>query len=227
MRVLVVDDENLGLKRLTRMLEEMEVEHISFQDSQEALEFAQRGVFDVALLDISMLEIDGKELAKMLLELNPDAFVIFQTAYEEHALEAFKIGAIDYLLKPFSKEHLEGALRRAKEYQARAKKRFLVKYGDDSFVVEDSEIYYIEADLSEIVIRTRDEFFYYKEKISDIKKLMPKNFFKIHRSIIINVDKIKNIKTLTQSRLEFSFEGIDDVVVSSKEGAKKFREFFK
>jgi two-component system LytT family response regulator len=225
-KILVVDDESLALKRLTRMLQELGESLVGFESPNDALEYASKNHFDIALLDINMPEIDGKELALKLLEKNPNSFIIFQSAYEEHALEAFKIGAIDYLLKPFSKEQLKLALKRAKEYHLGSAKKFLLKRGDESYLVSQSDIYYIEADLSEVIIRSKEEFFYYKDKISDIEKELSKNFFRVHRSFIINVDKIKQIKTLSQSRLQFSFEGIDDVVVSSKDGARKFREFF-
>lgn len=226
MNILVVDDEFLALTRLTRMLEELGHKNMIFENPKEALEHTSKEYFDVALLDINMPQMNGKELALELLKTNPDIFIIFQSAYEEHALEAFKIGAIDYLLKPFSKEQLQSSLKRASEYRQERKKRFLVRCDEDSILLEDSEILYIEASLSEVIIRTREGFFYYKEKISDIEKELPKNFFKIHRSIIINLDKIKNFRTLDQSRLEFSFKDVGDVVVSSKDGAKKFREFF-
>ncbi|MFP4331766.1 MAG: LytR/AlgR family response regulator transcription factor [Campylobacterales bacterium] len=227
MRVLVVDDEALALSRIERMLGELEVEHSAYSNELEALEYAKKNYFDVALLDINMPNIDGKELARRFIEINQNCFVVFQTAYDEHAVEAFRIGAIDYLLKPFSKEQLQASLLRAKEYRAHAKARFLIRQDRSSFLVEDAQIYYIEADLGEVIVRTKDEFLYLKQKISDIESKLPSNFFRIHRSFIINLDMVKEIETVQQSKLEFSFKGIKDIVSSSKDGAKKFRELFK
>jgi len=77
--------------------------------------------------------------------------------------------------------------------------------------------------LDEIIVRFKESDGYVKRKISDIERLLKgRNFFKIHRSCIVNVDKIRSLETIEQSKLKISFQGIDSVVTSSKEGAKAF-----
>ena len=91
MKVLIVDDENLAISRLQRLLNDEGVEDItSFTNPQDALKECIKSKFDVVFLDISMPGITGLELANMILELEPKTFVVFQTAYSEYALEAYR-----------------------------------------------------------------------------------------------------------------------------------------
>nr|WP_306458743.1 LytTR family DNA-binding domain-containing protein [Aliarcobacter vitoriensis] len=105
-------------------------------------------------------------------------------------------------------------------------KKILGKVSNKIYLVEIDEIFYIKADLYEIMIRTKDNFIYAKKKISDIEELLQdRDFFRVHRSYIVNVDKIKSVKSVEQSKLEIYFDDIEEFIVSSKDGAKDFREY--
>lgn len=225
MKILLVDDENLALSRLERMVKELGFEFDSFNDPQKALQCLAQNSYDMAILDINMPQIDGTALAKEIKYMQPECFVVFQTAYEEYALKAYELGAIGYLLKPYSKEDLELNIKRAKSYKKQKGKKFMTKNGNEYYLVDEEDIYYIEADLTEVIIRSSHGFSYYNKKISQMEHMLGESFFKIHRSYIINLNQIDKMKTKEQSKIEFSFKGIDDVVESSKDGAKKFREF--
>lgn len=228
MNILVMDDESLALKRVERLLKELGYA-CTCVDTQIGLEEAlMKERFDVFILDIQMPTISGIDVAKNLLKAHPEAFIIFQTAYEHYALKAFEVGAIDYLLKPFDKEALKRSIERALLYQKERHISFITKNKEESYLISQEEIIYVEADLNEVIIRTKEHFSYLDKQISHMEKVLdPKLFFRIHRSFLINVTAIKQILTIEQSKLEFSFKTIDDVITSSKEGAKKFRETYK
>ena len=119
MRVLIVDDEQAARRRLTIMLEELDVEVVGeAENGLRALELIGERQPEVVLLDIAMPEVDGFDVARSLPD--PKPLVIFQTAYDEYALQAFEHEAIDYLVKPVTLERLERALSRAKERQRAA-----------------------------------------------------------------------------------------------------------
>jgi two-component system LytT family response regulator len=93
--------------------------------------------------------------------------------------------------------------------------------------LKPEEIYYVKADLSEVMLRSTKGFSYYAHKISDLEKqLLGHDFVRIHRSYLININKIKEMETIEQSKLRFSFKDISDQIESSKDGAKYFRNKF-
>lgn len=230
MKILIVDDEELARARLLRMLGTLEYTQIQqAQNADEAIELAKKEKFDIVFLDINMPGTSGLEVGYELKYINPDVSIIFQTAYEEHALKAFDIGAVAYLVKPYSTEQLKNSLERVKLPKNTEDKEFriLSKYGDSYLLLKPEEIHYVKADLSEVMIRTSKGFSYYAQKISDLsEKLEPYGFTRIHRSYLINIDEIKEMETIEQSKLRFSFRNNSDTIESSKDGAKAFREKF-
>jgi two-component system LytT family response regulator len=229
MKILIVDDEALALSRLKRMLNTLGYEDITEADNPtDALELVKKERFDLALLDINMPGSNGLELGYELRYHQDDIAIIFQTAYDEHALKAFDIGAVGYLVKPFSIEQLEATIERVKVQDKKPDDlRIMSKAGDNYYLLKPEEIYYIKADLSEVMIRSQKGFSYYAQKISDLeKKLENHNFIRIHRSYLLNIDKIKEIETIEQSKLRFSLNDISDQIESSKDGAKAFRNKF-
>ncbi len=114
MRVLIVDDEAAARRRLSIMLDDMDVEVVGeAENGVQALEMTAERLPDLLLLDIAMPEVDGFDVARHLGAHKP--MIVFQTAYDEYALEAFEHEALDYLVKPVKREKLQRALDRARE----------------------------------------------------------------------------------------------------------------
>ena len=230
MKIMVVDDEKLAISRLTRLLNDEGFEDIkSFSSPSDALIEITKTKYDVIFLDISMPQMSGLELANAILTIEPNTFIVFQTAYSEYAIEAFKIGGIDYLLKPVENSEIKRVFEKIKAFKQssnQSDEKLLGKRGNKIYLIKIDDIYFIKADLDEVIIRIKDTDVYVKRKIGDLEKLLDKKkFFRIHRSIIVNVDKIKSMESVEQSKLTISFEDIDSIVTSSKDGAKEFREY--
>jgi two-component system LytT family response regulator len=229
MQILIVEDEALARQRLARLLNTLGYDQITqTKSAKEAIEQLQENRFDIAFLDINMPGMSGLELGYELRYHQEDIAIIFQTAYSEHALEAFDIGAVGYLVKPYSIDQLKQAIERLdRAKKSTEKPRLLTKNGEHYFLFQPEDIYYVKADLAEVIIRTQKDFSYYARKISDLESLLtPYNFIRVHRSYLINLDKIKAMETIEQSKIRFTFEGISDEVESSKDGAKLFRQRF-
>ena len=227
---MIVDDESLALSRLKRLLNENGIEDITaFDNPIEALKEITKTKFDAVFLDISMPNITGLELADSIIQLEPKTFIIFQTAYSEFALEAYKSGGMGYLIKPIESNDIKNILEKVRNFKNslnEESKKILGKRGDKLYLIDISDIYYIKADLDEVIVRIKDADAYVRRKIGDLETLLSgKNFFRVHRSYIVNVDKIKSMKSVEQSKLQIFFDGIDEIITSSKEGAKDFREY--
>ncbi len=231
MKVLVIDDEPLAVERLKIELKKVgEIIISAFTNVSAFLkEIEKNRDFDIAFVDIKMPEMSGLELAQRVNSINPNIFIVFVTAFPDYAIDAFKVGAIDYILKPYSTDEIKRVIERAKDYMKRKSKSFLVRDFDGSYkIVFSSDVYYIKAELKDCLLRTANEFYYYPAKISDLEQILySESFERVHRSYLINLKKVNRIKTVHQSKLEFYFNDIKDVVLSSKEGAKVFREKYK
>ena len=227
---MIVDDESLALSRLKRLLNENGIDDITaFDNPIEALKEVTKTKFDAVFLDISMPNITGLELADSIIQLEPKTFIIFQTAYSEFALEAYKSGGMGYLVKPIESNDIKNILEKIRNFKSSSdeqSKKILGKRGDKLYLIDISDIYYIKADLDEVIVKIKETDAYVRRKIGDLEILLNgKNFFRVHRSYIVNVDKIKSMKSVEQSKLQIFFDGIDEIITSSKEGAKDFREY--
>jgi two-component system LytT family response regulator len=232
MKVLIVDDENLALSRLKRLLNEAGITDITaFENPIEAIKEVAKTKFDIAFLDISMPQLSGLELANHIAEVSPKTFIVFQTAYNEYALEAFQSGGFAYLLKPISLEEIQQTLEKVKTLissnsSETVEKRIIGKSGNRLYIINADDIYYIKADLDEVIVKIKEADVYVRKKIGELEMLLDTaNFYRIHRSYIVNIDKIKSMRSVEQSKLEISFKEISSTVTSSKDGAKHFREY--
>ncbi len=229
MRLLIVEDEPLATERLKRILQSIgRFSIVDFKSAEDALAFLRRDSnFDVAFLDIRMPGISGIELAYRISAINPDIFIVFQTAYSNYALDAFRVGAIDYIVKPYLREDILKVIDRITKYSKKVNKRkILVKTSSNSYeLVDCDEILFIKAELHESVLVTNRGEFLFPANISILeKKLKDLGFERVHRSYLINLKKVSKIKTVEQSKLKFYFKDSDLTVTSSKEGGKTFRE---
>jgi len=230
MKVLIVDDESLALSRLKRLLKEAGITDITAcENPLEAMKEIGKNSFDLAFLDINMPQISGLELANHIMEVSPKTFIVFQTAYAEYALEAFQNGGVGYLVKPVPLEEIEKVLEKVRTLSSSSNdtdKKIMGKSGSRLYIINTDDIYYIKADLDEVIVKIKEADVYVRKKIGELEMLLDTpNFFRVHRSYIVNIDKIKSMKSVEQSKLEISFKDISSIVTSSKDGAKIFRDY--
>ena len=217
-KVLVVDDEFLGRERIRSLLSEHADIKIVGEcvNGREAVEAIQNLKPDLVFLDVQMPKIDGFEVVEIIGTENMPA-VIFVTAYDEYAIRAFEINAVDYLLKPFDKERFEKAVERAKreiktqespteirenlrellkevKTEPQFLKRIPVKSANGTTFVPTEEIDWISASGHYLELHIGNETHLIREKLSVIEtKLDPRIFMRIHRSTIVNVDRIESL----------------------------------
>lgn len=232
MKLLLVDDEALALDRLERILNAKKAGKLfRAQSQEEAIKLFKDHIkgtpFNLVFLDIEMPGQNGIELAHTFLEWVPTTHIVFQTAYDHYLQDAFAVGSLDYLLKPIDEEKIERVLERFNRLYKAPKMNELIfnaRLGDDIHLIRPGELFYVKADLDEVVLRTAEKSLYLSRKISEMEELLvSQGFFRIHRSVLVNLHKVKKLTSLSQSRYEIFFHNLAESVQTSKEGARLLR----
>jgi two-component system response regulator AlgR len=198
MRVLVVDDEPLARQRLRALLGEVapQAQVSEAANGAEALSGAGQELPDVVLLDIRMPGIDGLEVARHLAGLPAPPAVVFTTAYDQHALDAFEARAVDYLLKPVRAERLGAALARAQALrptlvaradarEARRRTHLCVSGHGGLELVPVAEIRYLCAEHKYVTIGTPGGERLTEEPLKDLEAELGESFLRVHRSALV------------------------------------------
>jgi two-component system, LytTR family, response regulator len=213
-QAIIADDEVLARQKLRHLLEdEKDVEIVGEgSTAQETIELANLTEPDLILLDIQMPGMDGFDVISALSSRKPPMSprIIFTTAFDQYALRAFEINAIDYLLKPFTRERLQHAIQRAREQIAvqgdgakHTKKNnepyttgVIFKSRGRILFLPVSDIRWIGAEENYVRICTEKENHLLRETMANFEtRLDPNSFIRVHRSAIVNLQFVKEIRT--------------------------------
>jgi two-component system response regulator AlgR len=199
LKVFIADDEAIARNRLRTLLadcaEQLPNEVVGEADSGgAALEKLIQVEADIALLDIRMPGMDGMELARRLKALPRPPAVIFITAYDAHAIAAFEVQAVDYLLKPVRLARLVEALERVRPLAPSgtsaggeaSPRQFTVSDRGRVWLVPLEEVLYLRAELKYVTLRTREREFVLSDSLGKLEEDYGPNFVRIHRNCLIN-----------------------------------------
>jgi two-component system response regulator AlgR len=224
MRVLIVDDEKLARDRLRELLTDIGGYTVigEAMNGAEAVEKASELNPDVLLMDIRMPGMDGLEAAMHLMGMEHPPSVIFTTAYDQHALDAFDVNAVDYLLKPIRKDRLANALTKARKltmkqaqdlHHARkempARTHISVHLRGNIRLVPLPEIIYFLADSKYVVIRTSNEEHLIEDSLVNLEKEFGERFLRVHRNALVATQFIRGIEKSTVGTWQVNLRGID------------------
>jgi two-component system LytT family response regulator len=212
LKIILVDDEPLSRSIIREYLTDYPGLEIVAEcgDGFEGVKAIAQFNPDLVFLDIQMPKINGFEMLELI---DPLPQVIFTTAFDEYAMKAFEAHALDYLLKPFSKERFDKAMQKwMTQNKASAKnevndllenpprrnedsQRIVVKNGNNIRIIPSNEIYYIEAFDDYVKIFTKDDFFLKKKTMSYYEQVLGANeFLRIHRSYIIRLEHLTRVE---------------------------------
>ncbi len=227
-KTIVVDDEPLARRRILRLLKaEPDVEIVAeCSDGREAIDAIKQHHPDLVFLYVQMPELDGLGVLQAF-EAEQLPLVIFTTAYDQYAVRAFEVHAVDYLVKPFDPERFRSAFQRAREQLDRAQAsdqnqrlialleqlaaqarsgesgtggdryldRLMIRSGGKIFFVKTAEIDWVEAAANYVRLHVGRESHVIRETISNLaERLDPSHFARIHRSTIVNLDRVKEMQ---------------------------------
>lgn len=195
-KVLIADDEEPARNRLRELLAEIPGIVITGEarNGKEALALASENLPDVMLLDIRMPEIDGIETAEHALKLYRPPGVIFTTAYDAHAMQAFEMNAVDYLLKPIRRERLANALKKAQALLPEKlgsirlrpqRSHFSASERGRILLIPVADVIYLRAELKYLTVRTAEREYLIDESLTRIEQEFPDLFVRLHRNCLV------------------------------------------
>ncbi len=220
MKILIVDDEALARQRLGKLLERIGGHQLVAEagNGQQALALCHQHQPEVVLMDIRMPGMDGLEAARQLGQLPLPPAIIFTTAYNDYALQAFKTHALDYLLKPVREAALQEALDSVKRLN-RAQLEAIRALADESHEpaylnvrskreirrIPIAEILYFQADQKYVTVGYTEGEVLTEDSLSSLEEKFPQHFLRIHRSTLVAIDHVmaleKNASGQTVMRL--------------------------
>lgn len=232
LNVYIVDDEPLARAELRYLLEQTKLVQIigeseDLKDIQQDPQFEQ---VDCVFLDIQLGVNNGLELAKQLQQsiLKPE--IIFATAYDEYALQAFEVNAFDYILKPFEPERVQSAVEKlvAKRRATQAKTTETLKHlqldkldkltvyvNDRILLIKIQEILYCTSEESKTIVVTEKGRYFVSESLAVLeKKLTLKGFVRVHRAFIVNLEHIVELEPWSSSKYNLILQNRHSIPVS-------------
>lgn len=224
MRVLIVDDEKLARDRLRELLLDIGGHTVigEAMNGAEAVEKSAELNPDVLLMDIRMPGMDGLEAAMHLMGMEQPPSVIFTTAYDQHALDAFEVNAVDYLLKPIRKDRLANALTKAHKLTAKqiqeinqarkespARTHVSVHLRGNIRLVPVPDIIFFLADSKYVVVRTSSEEHLIEDSLVNLETEFAERFLRIHRNALVATPYIKGIEKSPSGSWQVSMKNLD------------------
>ncbi len=241
MRVLIVDDEQLARDRLARMVSDFDTYEVVGEAANgvEAVRIAAETLPEVVLLDIRMPGMDGLEAARHFNEFEEPPAVIFCTAYEEHALEAFDLQAVGYLLKPVRKENLGTALAKAQ----RVNKAQLAALADDGKsrrshivartrrgieLISVDDIRYFQADQKYVTVRHSDGEIIVDDTLRELETEFGDQFVRVHRNALVAARYIEGLDRVHDSgHYKIRMRDVEETLEISRRHVAAVRKFIK
>lgn len=250
-RVLIADDEQPArnkMKRLLKKIESVELVHAA-ENGLDALEHIQSLKPDLVFLDIEMPGLNGLEVAESI-DLESMPAVVFATAYSEHAIKAFELNAVDYLLKPFNEDRLRAAVEKvdnnregsrldkdkiaeilkselAEDIKAPFSNKVPIPTRDRYKLVDYADVVCIEVEERSVRLYTKERSYLLNHTLDTFERKLPADmFFRVNRSCIIGLKHVKEIVIWFGNRFKIILSN-EKEVISSREKSKILKQVLK
>jgi two-component system response regulator AlgR len=241
LRVVIVDDEGPARVRLRDLLGECGdatalVIAGEAAGGREAIELLSREAADVVLLDVRMPEMDGIEVAQHLQRLEPAPAVIFATAYDDYAIRAFEVHAVDYLLKPIRLERLKEALARAaparletlRDLATAARTHFSAQERGRIHLIPVADVVYLKAELKYVSVRTAAREYLIEESLTRLEQEFAERFVRVHRNCLVARTAVRGFERVEaddEAHWVVVLDGVEERIDVSRRQQHIVREF--
>ena len=216
--ILIIDDEQPARDRLRRLVGAMDDYHVAGEaaNGNQALERIREMDPDILLLDISMPGMDGMALAQVLQEGGASPAIVFCTAYQDQALKAFEVEAVDYVVKPVRAERLEKALEKAARYLGKAsdgpaeQQHFLRStVGGKVVLTPVLRVICLLAEDKYTTVIHEHGMTVVDESLTELENLYPSNFFRVHRNALISRKHLRGLERTQEGQTQVLLSGTD------------------
>lgn len=246
MKTVIIEDEELAAERLSRMIQETEpaTEILTTISSVKSAVrwFGEKGMPDVVFMDINLADGSSFEIFK---KVNITCPIIFVTAFDQYAIDAFKVNSIDYILKPVKKEDLKNALDKYKRMKQAApdmtkffnelmsskkefQKRIIIRFGENIKMVEVKDVAYFYTEDKINYLCTFQGLRYPVDfNLDELENLIdPSEFFRINRQFIVNIASIEKMLAWSKSRVKLILKPASEVeTIVSTDRSPHFKEW--
>ena len=229
-KVIIADDEPGILLLLRSILRELEGALVvgTAENANDAIKLVEEQCPDLAFLDIELPDMKGIELAEKMREIKPDLTIVYVTAHQEYTLDAFKLYAFDYILKPIDQERVKATFRRIQQMRKLTEKdssipypqpyRISVNLGNERVFLKPGDIFYIEKTGRHTIINCVNGKFKTRETLQKLEQHLGKNFFRSHKSFIINIQRVERVVNYQNSSYyEVKFKNCKDKALLSRD----------
>jgi two-component system, LytTR family, response regulator LytT len=224
LKAIIVDDEAPARSELSFMLEELGQVEVAAEASnvREAIEKLKDVGADIMFLDVNMPGADGLQLAEALTHLKYPPYVIFVTAYSEHAVKAFEVNASDYLVKPVETERLRLAVNKVQQYikaqgKPTANERIPVEKGGKKLLIPTNKIHFIMAKDDYSYLHTDTDRYLSTVSLANLEaKLEPYGFFRVHRRYLVNLACVQEVDPVSGGTLLLTLAGEEEKIPVSR-----------
>lgn len=233
-KIIMVDDEPGVLLLLRSILSELEGALVvgTSENAVDAIGLVKDQSPDLAFLDIELPDMRGIDLADKLRQMKPNLAIVFITAHQEYSLDAFKLYAFDYILKPIDKErvkttfrHIQQMLKRTKRDNSNSQAAIIsINFGNEQVFVKLSEIFYIEKTGRYTIVSCVNGKFKTRETLQKLEQCLGPTFFRSHKSYIINTIQIEKIITC-QNYYEIKLKNCKDKALLSRDRHSALEEY--
>jgi two-component system response regulator AlgR len=242
MKILVVDDEPLARDRLMTLISELVPTHtvLTAKNGLEAMEMVGENAPDLLLLDIRMPGMDGIETAYHLTQLENPPAVVFTTAHQDHAIQAFEANAVDYLLKPVKRERLKEAVAKAelvnrarlinvmdKEEMASSRGHLCSTNRGKLELIPVNEIGYMKAEQKYVSIGWKGRELLIDESLKKLEKEFSDRFLRVHRNALISKQHIVSLDKSEDDSHKIMIKEFDAGISVSRRHLQEVRRYLK
>ena len=238
MKAIIVEDEIPAKEELEYLIQTHSKIDIvaTFEDGLDVLKFFQAEEVDAIFLDINIPSLDGMLLASNISKFAKKPYIIFTTAYKEHAAQAFELEAFDYILKPYEEKRIAAMLAKLEasfkkesggeeEITTEVTRRINLRKNENIIVTDVNDIYYAEASEKVTLVYTKTDEYMMPMSISDFHDKLPQDtFFRCHRSYTVNLSKIHEIVPWFNHTYLVRLKDIKAEIPVSRSKAKAFRQ---